>query len=154
MATKALNPTNYPAASADDAGDRLFFFSGADSEIRTKPLEAAQTIAETAHGFAAGDVVGHDGANWVKARSATGDTRADGIVTAVTDVNTFTVAFAGFQTITAHGKTAGVNYLDRTTAGAMTTTEPEPGIPGAVVQRVAKVIDANTLIVTIGEPLE
>lgn len=85
-----------------------------------------RSISQTGHGLAVGDVVKLTGADtYAKAKA---DTEANaevvGIVSAVADANTFTLAMGGDITGLS-GLTAGsVYYLSDATAGALTATEP------------------------------
>jgi hypothetical protein len=106
------------------------------------------SITETSHGFAIKDVVSFNGSNWVKA-DANNSLPAHAVVTAVPDVDTFTAAVGGFQTIASHGFTLGQNYLSET-AGAVTTTLPGPG---SIQQNVLIANTANQIFINLGEGL-
>lgn len=108
-----------------------------------------QRITEATHGFAVIDVVGHDGSNWVKALSShgVGSQAADGVVLVVDDANIFSLGLPGFHTVTSHGVTGTQKYLSGTVAGGLSDSPPV----GGPVQRILKVIDANTLLVQIGD---
>lgn len=96
------------------------------------------SIAQTAHGFVVGEALHHNGTTFIKAKADSADTLALGIVVAVPDVDTFTIAIVGRYTLTAHGFTVGeFLYVDAVTAGALTTTEP------AISQPIIYVEDAN-----------
>ncbi len=82
-------------------------------------------ITQTSHGLVVGNVVRFNGTNYVtaKADSAT-DAEVAGIVTAVAGVNDFTLLTSGFIN-TLSGLVAGTTYfLDPSTAGLLTATEP------------------------------
>jgi hypothetical protein len=99
-------------------------------------------VNQTTHGFAALDVIYHDGSDWVKAQANNSGTLAQYIVTAVADVDNFTASNWGKVTSTAHGLTVGEHYfLSETTAGGLTATAPTSGYN----QPVLYVEDANTL---------
>jgi hypothetical protein len=110
----------------------------------------ARDLTQATHGFAAGDAIHHNGSAWEKA-DATGLTGkpCHALVTFVEDVNTFYMAATGLHTITAHGITVGQNYLS-TTPGTVSTTQAGPG---NIRQRVLMALDANTILLTIGDPL-
>lgn len=82
-----------------------------------------RAITQAAHGLSLG--------NWVKFDSVYAKAQADaavnaevlGVVTAVADTDNFTLASDGYVSGLS-GLTVGLYYLDPTTAGAMTPTEP------------------------------
>ena len=82
-------------------------------------------ISQASHGFVVGDVVYHNGTIYVKARAdAAATAEALGVVSAVADVNTFSLV-AGGRITTLSGLTPGdVYFLSDATAGLLTTTEP------------------------------
>ena len=82
-------------------------------------------IAQTGHGLAVGDVVRLDGTDYIKAQAnSEANAEAVGIVSAVADVDNFTLCVGGYIS-TLSGLTAGsVYYLDDDTAGLLTLTEP------------------------------
>jgi hypothetical protein len=110
----------------------------------------ARDLTQASHGFAAGDAVHHNGTSWEKA-DATGLTGkpCHAVVLDAPDANTFYMAATGLHTITAHGISVGQNYLS-TTPGAVSTSQAGPG---NIRQRVLVALDANTLLLTIGDPL-
>jgi len=82
-------------------------------------------VTQATHGFSVGDVLRHNGTSYTEAQ-ADSETNAEviGIVSAVADVNNFTLQVAGRITGLS-GLTAGsAHFLDETTAGAMTDTAP------------------------------
>ena len=82
-------------------------------------------VTQSSHGLAVKDGIRHNGTAWVKAVASGGTTLALGVVVAVANSNTFTVAQSGRFELTSHGLTVGQwYYLDATTAGALTATEP------------------------------
>ena len=86
---------------------------------------ATTEVTQSSHNLAVKDAIRHNGTAWVKARANDGGTLALGVVVVVGDANTFTVAQSGRFEISSHGLTVGQwYYLDATTAGALTTTEP------------------------------
>ena len=106
------------------------------------------TVEQAAHGLAVGDWIGFDGADWVKADADS--QAADGICSSVADVDNFTVTTGDMVKVTAHGLTLGKLYLS-TTAGAATSTEPDPG---AARQVLGKAVTADYILVRIGELLD
>lgn len=95
---------------------------GVVSAIRTE-------VSLTAHGFAVGDVLYKTASTYAKAKavlSKPGDAQSEviGIVSVVSDANTFSFTSAGLITGLS-GLTAGTTYyLSATTAGALTATRP------------------------------
>lgn len=84
------------------------------------------SVAQNTHGFAVGDVVRISGANtYTKAQAdSAANAEVAGIVSAVADVNNFTLTTAGDVTGLS-GLTAGtVYFLSPSSAGALTSTEP------------------------------
>lgn len=84
-----------------------------------------RSIAQTAHGFAVGDVIYYTGSAYAKAKADV-DTTSDalGLVSAVADANNFSLTSIGYVTGLS-GLTAGsVFYLSNVTAGALTSTQP------------------------------
>jgi hypothetical protein len=82
-------------------------------------------VTQTAHGFAVGDWVRHNGTIYVKAQadSAT-NAQVVGVVNDVIDANNFVLQGDGYIE-TLSGLTAGTTYyLSPTSAGAATATEP------------------------------
>lgn len=84
-----------------------------------------KSINQSSHGFAVGDVIRHNGTNYVKAQA---DTEANaeviGIVSENTDTDNFKVRYGGYISGLS-GLTAGsVYFLSDTTAGLLTSTEP------------------------------
>lgn len=88
------------------------------------PGSVKKTLTETAHGFIAGNIIRHDGTNYVKAQAVnTLSLHGLYIVESVVNANSFVGVQLG--EITLSGLTAGQSYyVDPTTAGAVTTTRP------------------------------
>jgi len=108
-----------------------------------------ETVTQAAHGFAVLDTIYNDGTSWVKAQSDNADTVAQGVVTAVTNVNEFEVTTQGVATVTGHGLTVGNYYwLSDTVAGGLQLTSAN------IAQSVLHVRDANTILVDIGQAIE
>lgn len=82
-------------------------------------------VNQTTHGFAVGDVIKYIAGAYAKAQAdSAANAEAIGIVTVVTDANNFTVTQVGYTTLLS-GLTANTTYfLDPTTAGTLTATEP------------------------------
>lgn len=100
------------------------------------------TITQVAHGFTVGQIVRHQ-STWVLAQGDNGaDAEALGMVTTVTDANTFILTTSGFVT----GLTGLVSdtqyFVDPTIAGGLTATDPST--PGQVSKPVFYAISSNT----------
>lgn len=82
-------------------------------------------VNQTTHGFSVGDWVRHNGTSYTEAQADTAaNAESVGIVSAVADVDNFTLTQVGHVTGLS-GLTAGtVYFLDPSTAGAQTATEP------------------------------
>jgi len=99
-------------------------------------------ITQSSHGLAVKDAVRHNGSAWVKAQANAASTLALGIVTAVADSNTFTVAQSGRFELSSHGLTVGQwYYLSASAAGGLVTTEP------AISQPIVYVESSNFIYV-------
>ena len=82
-------------------------------------------VTQTGHGFAVGDIVRYTGSAYTKAKADTDtDAEALGMVTTVTDADHFTLTMGGYVTGLSGLSAGSVYYLDPSTAGALTTTEP------------------------------
>ena len=113
-----------------------------------------EKYSAVAHGFAAGDLVYRSSATaWAKAVASAGSTVADGIVVAVPNADTAYINTRDgvLVTKTAHGLGAAgvVVFLHQSSAGAMTT-----GLSSGIVQRVGKVMDANSILFRLGSTYE
>lgn len=85
------------------------------------------SLNQVAHGLAVGDLVYISGSNTVTKSQANAEANAEvnAIVTSVADVDNFTMAVNGVQTLTGATLTPGSDYfLSAGTAGAYTTTAP------------------------------
>jgi hypothetical protein len=103
---------------------------------------ATTDVTQSSHGLAVKDCIRHTGSAWTKAQANSNSTLALGVVTAVADSNTFTVAQSGRFELTSHGLTVGQwYYLSDSSAGGLTTTEP------AISQPLVYVESANFLFV-------
>ena len=86
---------------------------------------ATTEVTQSSHGFSVKDCIRHNGTNWVKAQANSAATLALGVVTAVANANTFTVAQSGRFELSSHGLTVGQwYYLSADTAGGLVTSEP------------------------------
>jgi len=108
---------------------RLKSFGVTDAADLAGAVSDVETVTEAGHGRAVGEAITWDEAAtplvWAL---AIGDgvqkLHLTGLVTSVPDVNTFMVATGGSNVVTAHGETLGALWVDVTTAGTLTSTEP------------------------------
>lgn len=86
---------------------------------------SAVPITQTAHGFSLGDILYFNGTNYAKAQ-ADNSTHAEvlGIVSNVGDSNHFTLTTSGLVTGLSSLTPGQTYWLDPTTAGRLTSTEP------------------------------
>jgi hypothetical protein len=121
--TEAIQDTVAAYINDNDSMDVSYDDTANTLDLRAQAVSVR--IAQTAHGLAVGNVIRHNGTNFVKAR-ADSLANANGVmmVTTVPDANNFTAVQIGYVTGLS-GLTAGTTYyLDPTTAGAITATEP------------------------------
>jgi Collagen triple helix repeat (20 copies) len=127
VALQARDASDVPIV---DAGN---FFAGTDVEAALQELGAgggggtgtSVDINQAAHGFDVGDVLTFDGSDYVLAQAdSLVNAQVVGIVSSVIPPDDFTVTLVGYVTGLT-GLTAGVEYyLDESTPGALTATEP------------------------------
>ena len=118
-------------------------------ELSAPQTDTLVKETEAGHDLVVGNLVYYKDATdkYDKALADSDLTLADGIVSKVA-VDDYEVAFTGKVTSEAHGFTIGtILYLSGTAAGALTTTRPITSTHWA--QRIAKVYDADTLVVQI-----
>lgn len=117
---------------------------------RTKTLEGAsggsadavtKSIAQVAHGLAVGDWVRLSGGAYVEAQANTAaNAEVVGVISAVADVDNFTLQVAGRVTGLSGLTANSVHYLSAATAGAATATEPT----GSNVSKPVLIADSTT----------
>lgn len=84
-----------------------------------------RVITQAAHSLVVGNVVYLSGASYVAAKAdAQSTAEVIGIVTTVTDVNTFTLTYSGYCNGLVGLLPGTVYFLSDVTAGALTVTEP------------------------------
>lgn len=124
-----------PASSTNEA---LAIYNGTtgkiikNSSVTITDITNLQTsgntlsVTQSAHGFVVGDVVYINGSGvYVKAQAnADATSEVVGIVSAVTDVNTFTLQFGGLVTGLSGLTVGAAYYLSPSSAGAITATKP------------------------------
>jgi hypothetical protein len=130
------------------SGLKTILEAGGSHALQISGSQVVESITQASHGFSAGQPVGHNGSNWVLADASIGQTPCHALVVNVVNANTFEVAITGIHTLTTHGLTLGQNYLS-VTAGQLS---PNAAGPGNVQQLVLVAIDANTVLLNIGDP--
>lgn len=101
-------------------------------------------IGQTAHGFAVGNVIRHNGSTWVKSLADTeANAAVGGVVTYVPHPNAFAVAFPG-SLVNGLSVSPGMLYVSSTTAGAMSSS------PGTVKAPVMMAVSSTSGIVLSG----
>lgn len=122
----------------DDLAGRVETLEGAGGGAADA---VTKSITQAAHGLAVGDWVRLSSGDYVEAQaSSAANAEVVGVVSAVADVNNFTLQVAGRVTGLS-GLTAGaVYYLDASTAGAITATEPS----GSNVSKPVLIADSTT----------
>lgn len=128
-ATGAAGATGATGATGAGATGATGTAGGAGATGATGPAGegSSTTITQTGHGLAVGDVVRVNGSgNYVLAQAdSEANAEALGFVSEVVDANTFVLLQAGLLEAGLAGLTAGtVYYLDPSTAGEITATEP------------------------------
>jgi len=95
---------------------------------------ASWSISQEAHGLSVGNPIYFDGADWVKAQADSVDHVHVGIVSAVADVDNFTITISG--TVSGlSGLTSGTwYYLSQNTAGEFVAIAPTTGVVAAIFQ--------------------
>lgn len=105
-------------------GFAYFDGSGNISAVPGATDAVTKVINQVAHGLAVGDVIRYNGTSYLEA-DASADATAEvyGVVSAVADVDNFTVTTHGYITGLS-GLTSGVAHYLSETAGALTATAP------------------------------
>ncbi len=135
------------------------FFNLADDTGSISASAITKTFTMPAHGLVRGDVVRHNGLTWEKSLAvAATDTDSSsevyGVVSAVADVNTFTLTLQGEMDATGLGLAAGKAYfLSPTLPGKLTLAPPVQ--ENHVVKAILLTSNANTAYVVnyVGEVL-
>ena len=82
-------------------------------------------ISQPSHGFAIGDILGYDGSAWFLAQADTDATsEVYGIVSSVTDQNTFTLTTSGYVAGLTGLIPGGTYFLSESLPGSMSLIEP------------------------------
>lgn len=84
-----------------------------------------QSINQTGHGFSVGNAISFHSGSYVKADASDISKLGFLIVTAVADANNFTAAQAGYYTTFSSLTADQYYFVDASTPGTLTTTEPD-----------------------------
>jgi hypothetical protein len=86
-------------------------------------------LSQAAHGYAVGDIIRQSAASTTSKAQADSTVNAEalGMVVAVADANTYTLQTHGFVSGLSGLVANSVYFLDPSTAGALTLTEPSTG---------------------------
>ena len=146
------------SAGAANAGDIIALDSGGkiDNSLLPTGIGADTALVEASENLAAGDYVNiYDDSGSFKCRKADATTNgkpAHGFVLdTVTSGSNATIYFEGSNNQLS-GLTAGLYFLDTTTAGGVVATAPS--LSGNIVQRVGIANNATTINTEIGQPIE
>lgn len=130
-------PSRVPIGGASASGDSLI----------------DKSLTQTAHGFGVGTVVYFNGTTYIQAKADQASTAVYlGVVTKVTDANTFDLTYAGIATTTLTLTAGGVYYLSDTTAGAVLAANTPP-TQTAFQVAVYEAISATEIYVYPGRPI-
>ena len=111
----AADGNNYQYLGSDGAGAFTF------QNLPNGP----QKFTQTSHGFAAKDVIRHNGTSWTKAQGNTIPNATGTWLVLSVSGNDFVAIKSGRITLSSHGLSAGtLYYLDPSTAGLLTATKP------------------------------
>ncbi len=145
-ANKSASPSTNDIYLATDTRILYVCYSSGTWTQLSDTKNTSLRISKNSHGFVVGDILKHDGTNYVKAQANSEvNARALGIVAVVIDANTFVLNMSGFIEGLS-GLTAGsVYYLSAATAGLLTATKPSTA--GNYVRPVLMAISTTTGII-------
>lgn len=136
--TGALCPGT-PAGGLDDLASRVKTLEGAGGGGAADAV--TKDISQATHGLSVGDWVRLSGGSYVEAQAnSAAAAEVVGVVSAVADVDNFTLQVAGRVTGLSGLTANAVHYLDASTAGAITATEPT----GSNVSKPVLIADSTT----------
>ncbi len=146
-------PAGYSDEQAQDAVGNIltdnesidFTYNDAGNTISARSTGMSRVIAQTAHGLSVGQAIRYNGTAFVKSQAdSAGNAEVEGIVASVVDANNFIYALPGSYVTGLSGLTAGTTYfLDPTTSGAVTATEPSTN--GQVSKPILRALSATTV---------
>lgn len=111
--------------TSDGANYQHLATNGAGVISFQSPANGPQKFTQASHGFAAKDMIRHNGTDWVKAQGDTIVKCTGAWLVMAVDGNDFIAVKSGRVTVSGHGLTAGsLYYLSAASAGALTTTKP------------------------------
>jgi hypothetical protein len=100
-------------------------YAGFEDIQSTPQTETTVTVPQDGHGFAALDVIYHNGTDWLKAQADDEDTLGLYVVVEVINTDKFKAAMIGKHTVSGHGLTVGNYYFtSATTAGELEINDP------------------------------
>ena len=100
-------------------------------------------ISQPSHGFAIGDILGYDGSAWFLAQADTDATsEVYGIVSSVTDQNTFTLTTSGYVAGLTGLIPGGTYFLSESLPGSMSLIEPTT--PGQISKPIFLAMSTNS----------
>jgi hypothetical protein len=147
-----LTPTTLTLANDANLNDPIRVLEFGSTNIISSPSGSGASVSvdvtQNSHGLSIGDVVYNNGTNYLKAQADDAATsEVMGWVSAVSDVNNFTLQSAGPLELTSHGYgTIGdALFLSEATAGLATVTEPGTGVS----KPVGYILDTNNILVLI-----
>jgi hypothetical protein len=136
----STKPENAQALCIALEGEVIPFFNtpGYEAAAPASGGGASTAVSQTTHGFVVGEVLKRTAGAYAKAQANTAaNAEVVGMVSAVADVNNFTLTHAG-KVSGLTGLTDGSAYfLSAATAGAITATEPTTGVSKPVLVAVS-----------------
>ena len=126
-------PTYVGELNIDTTGAKAYIATGTASSADWEQIDggagggagASSDITQATHGFVVGDLLKHNGTIYAKAQAdSAANAEVIGIVSAVAGADDFTLLYIGAVTGLSGLTAATVYFLDPSTAGAMTATEP------------------------------
>lgn len=84
-----------------------------------------ESINQATHGFAAGDVLRHNGTIFTEAQAdSVANSNSVGVVQSIEDASNFTIVYSGKISITSFFTAGSTHYLSTSVAGGLTTSDP------------------------------